>query len=162
MDEELIFHDITDDSGFAPLTSIPYGWIMVTLGVIIVLIVLFLLRKKKPLIKVSCPYKDALKELSNKKNEINEKPLGKTASELSLLLRGALRKGTDSPSLFQSQQEFFLEKKLPLKNNELANRIIKHLNEMWKLEYAPPQINKTKVDELHQETRELLQRLSKQ
>ena len=164
MDEpkELIFHDITDASEFAPQMSIPLWWIMIGLGILIVLISLGILlaRKYKPLKNQACPYEKATDQIE--KIDLDNQPLGQTASQLSLLLRDALQKETDSPSLFQSQQEFFTDKKLPLKNNELANSIIKHLNNLWKYEYAPPQQNVEQATSLKNETQALLQQLTKE
>lgn len=156
------FNDITDATAFPPQMDFPLWLILIGLGVLILLVTLFLAFKKSRKTGILRPnyYNAALKRLPGISQKTGAQSLGQTASDLSLLLRAALRKATQSPALFQTQTEFLSSDAIQMEDASLATETIEHLNHLWSLEYAPPVNDSSRADELVSSSEALLKKLS--
>lgn len=158
-DKELTFHDITDGSAFIPQSLPLYVWVLIgILGVALIIFSILFFRRKKPLsISNESSVKNALKKLKSQEESILTAEIPAAATHLSLIMREALGETQNADSIYQSQQEFH-----KVDYSSLPADVIQHLNTLWSLEYAPPNQNNGDVNNLLEQTRELLNRLPKE
>lgn len=160
---EPVFQDITSAEQFPPLLNFPVELALFCLiGLILLgLLLYFLIKKKTPTKTAVNYYLEALRELPSIKDKLSTQPLGQSASELSLHLREALKKATNSPALFQTQKEFLSSDALMIENQSLSTEATGHLNELWSLEYASPTHDPERAASLYSTTETLLKKLSR-
>lgn len=162
MEEELIFHDITDASDFGLRPEVPWWAILIGL-LVLLLIILVVVKYLKSSSTVGSKSPSAFKTSLDGLKEIRERgesqTLNQTATDLSLLLRGALEQESISPSVYQSQQEVHTTESLALADSALSQELRAHLDELWSLEYAQPKTDHTRAYALTDTTESLLKSL---
>lgn len=163
--EEDIFHDITDASGFQPSAELPWTWIIIGIVVLctILLIAALLIRHfaNKPQEESTDHVATALEKLTSLQEASANQTVQQSASDLSTLLRGTLTTVADTPSVYQSQQEFHQTSDFKLKSAKLTEAFAQHLDDLWQLEYTPPAHDPSVMHDHYATAKSLLERLSK-
>ena len=158
MEEELIFHDITEGSAFPIQSFEPFGWVLIGLVVLSFLFLLISMIRKKQISErpQRTLVQNALLKIHSEEESLLQEQMPQTASRLSLLIREALPEVKHWESLYQSQQEFHISN-----TDHLPDRLIAHLNDLWSIQYKPSSTGSKQSQDLIRETKKVLQSLIK-